>query len=66
MIKIRDIEKAVTKLPESDFTKFRTWFQKYDAAKWDKKFEEDVQAGKLDQLARKAVEDFKKGNCKEL
>ena len=45
---------------------FRGWFQKFDAARWDKQFEDDARSGKLDRLAHKAVQDFKKGNYKEL
>lgn len=63
---IRDIERAVTKLPAKKLAAFRTWFYKFEARTWDKQFETDVKAGKLDGLANKAVEDFKKGHCRPL
>lgn len=66
MIKIREIEKTVLSLPAKDWAAFRTWFHKMDAARWDRKLERDIQTGKLDHLARKAVADFRKGRCKEL
>ena len=66
MIKIREIEKAVSNLPFKDLIAFRGWFQKFDAARWDQQFENDARLGKLDHLAHKAMADFKKGNCKEL
>ena len=66
MIKIKDIEKAVTHLPTKDFATFRGWFHKYDAVRWDKQFEDNVRDGKLDKMARKAVSDFKNGKCREL
>ena len=66
MIKIRELEKAVSNLPPEDFVLFRAWFHKFDAARWDKQFENDVATGKLDRLGQKAIEDFKKGNYKEL
>ena len=66
MIKIKDIEKAVVDLPAKDFAEFRAWFQKVDAEKWDKQFESDVKTGKLNQIAQKAITDFKKGKYKEL
>ena len=66
MIKIRDLEKAVTDLPTEDLSEFRSWFYKFDATKWDKQFEGDARSGKLDRLAQRAVADFKKGKCKEL
>ena len=61
-----EIEKAVSHLPRKDLAKFRSWFEKFDAVRWDKQMEEDVKAGKLDIIANKALEDFKKGKCKEL
>ena len=66
MIKIKDIEKEVSRLPAKDFATFRGWFHKYDASKWDKQFDDDVRSGKLDRFARKAAEDLKKGKCKAL
>ena len=33
---------------------------------WCKQFEEDVKAGKLDQLSEKALEDLRAGRCKDL
>jgi len=34
--------------------------------RWDKQFEADVKAGKLDNIANQAIEDFKAGKAKEL
>ena len=66
MIKIREIEKVISGLPPEELAEFRTWFQKFDAAEWDKQFDEDARTGKLAFLADKAREDFKNGKCKEL
>ena len=33
---------------------------------WDKQLEEDVKAGKLDQLAKEALEDLRAGRCTDL
>ena len=30
---------------------------------WEKQFEKDVKAGKLDHLAKKAVKDYREGKC---
>jgi hypothetical protein len=40
----------------------RSWFEEFDASEWDKQFEKDVASGKLDDIANRAVSDFKKGN----
>ena len=63
---IRDLEKAVTKLPAKKLMAFRAWFYKFETCVWDKQFEKDVNSGKLDTLGDKAREDFKKGRCQEL
>jgi len=64
MIKIRELEKSVSSLTPRGLARFRAWFQKFDAAKWDAQFERDVKNGKLDRLANKAKSDFKKGKFK--
>ena len=33
---------------------------------WDKQIEEDIQAGRLDHLGDKALEDLRAGRCKDL
>ena len=63
---IRDIEKAIAKLPSKKLTAFRAWFYKFEAHAWDKQFESDVNTGKVDRVAEKAIEDYKKGRCREL
>jgi len=66
MQNVQEIEKAVSKLSESDLINFREWFEKFDETAWDKQFEADVRSGKLDELAKQAISDFKAGKCKEI
>lgn len=66
MTTIQAIEKAVSKLPPKELAQFRDWFDKFDAAAWDKQFEEDARSGKLDDIADKALADFKKGKSSAL
>ena len=63
---IEDLEKAVAKLPPDQFAKFREWFDEFDAARFDQKIERDASAGKLDALADRAIDDFRKGRAREL
>jgi hypothetical protein len=51
------VEKAVKELSPAELTRFRKWFARFDAAQWDRQFEEDVRSGKLDAVARKALRD---------
>jgi hypothetical protein len=64
MTLLQKIEKDVSLLPQSELAEFRSWFEEFNAEKWDKQFEKDVKAGKLDQLADKAIADFRKGKYK--
>lgn len=60
------IERAVSQLSSEELSAFRNWFAEFDAAIWDQKFEKDVQAGKLNNLAQKALEHLRKGRCTDL
>ena len=51
MTTIQEIERAVTQLTAKDLAEFRRWFHEFDAAEWDRQFEDDVAAGRLDALA---------------
>jgi len=66
MSKVEEIEDAVQKLDATDLAAFRSWFAEFDAAQWDRQFEEDVLAGKLDALADEAIADLRAGRCPEL
>lgn len=63
---LEEIELAISKLSEEELASFRRWFAEYDAAIWDKQFEADVAAGKLDALAKKALKHLKEGRCTDL
>ena len=66
MSTVFDIENAVQKLSRDELTTFRDWFLGFDAAAWDRQFEQDVAAGRLDALADEAICDLREGRCKDL
>ena len=66
MSKLKEIEESIFKLPQDDLAVLREWFEEFDAKKWDEQFENDAKSGKLDPLAREAVEDYRAKKCKEL
>jgi hypothetical protein len=66
MSTVSEIENAVQKLSRGDLSAFRDWFLGFDAAAWDKQFEEDVAAGRLDALADEALRDLREGCCTDL
>jgi hypothetical protein len=63
---IREIEDAIANLPDEELTAFRAWFAEFDAAAWDRQFEQDVAEGRLDALADEALRDACEGRCTEL
>jgi uncharacterized membrane protein len=66
MSTIEEIEVAVSKLPPSDYERFRQWLSEYDNRLWDKEMEEDARAGRFDALAKEALDDLKNGRCTDL
>lgn len=63
---VEELAKAVTELRSDELAKFRAWFETFDAAGFDQKIEREARAGKLDQLAEKAVTDLKRGRARKL
>jgi hypothetical protein len=66
MSTVQELQKAVSQLPHEDLAAFRTWFAEFDAALWDRQFEADVAAGRLDQLGEEALKDLGEGRCTDL
>ena len=60
---VQDIEEAIRQLAPKDLAAFRAWFAAFDAEQWDRQFEEDVAAGRLDALAQEAIQDLQAGRC---
>jgi hypothetical protein len=63
---LSEIERAVSQLSEEDLAAFRIWFAEFDAEIWDRQFEEDVAAGRLDGLAQQALQHLQEGRCTDL
>ena len=63
---MKSIEKAIEALLPSELIEFRRWFAEFDAAVWDQQVEQDVTAGRLDELAAEALADFRSGMAREL
>lgn len=61
MGKIEKIEQEVQALSPDELAHFRAWFLEYDWAAWDRQVERDVQAGRLDDLAARALRDHAAG-----
>ena len=66
MGKIENLERQIKELSAKELAKFREWFAKFDAEAWDRQFETDVGAGKLDALAEKALKAHASGGTTKL
>jgi hypothetical protein len=66
MSTIQEIERAVRGLNAEELSEFRRWFLEFDAAAWDRDFERDVAAGRLDALADEAIADLRAGRTRPL
>lgn len=66
MSKVEKIEEEVLALSPEELAQFRAWFLEHDWAAWDHQFERDVRAGRLDDLARKALRDHAAGKTTPL
>ncbi len=63
MTSVQDIEAAVERLAPEQRAQFRAWFEAFDANEWDRRLEQDINAGRLDWLADEALDDLASGRC---
>ena len=66
MSKIEDLERQIQALSAKELAAFRSWFAEFDAAAWDRQFETDVKAGKLDALGDRARQAHATGTSTKL
>lgn len=66
MSTIEEIEQAVSQLGPDEFTRFREWFEEFNAKRFDDRIESDARSGKLDAIADRAIANFHKGLAREL
>lgn len=51
MSKVEAIEQQIENLSSDELAAFRRWYVAFDAEAWDRQFQADVKAGKLDAIA---------------
>jgi hypothetical protein len=66
MSTVQEIEKAILQLSPTDLAALQNWLAELDAVRWDRQFEEDVAAGRLDVMADEALKDLREGRCTDL
>jgi len=66
MGKLENIERQIKDLSPQEMAELREWFAAFDAEAWDRQFEADVRAGKLDALGEKALQAHASGTTTKL
>ncbi len=66
MSKVEVIEQQVEALDPKELSAFRRWFASFDSQSWDRELEEDASSGKLDVLAKVALEEHHGGKTSAL
>jgi hypothetical protein len=63
---LQELEAEISRLPEGELAAFARWFDEYRADAWDRRIEEDIGAGRLDEAGRRADAEFQAGKCTPL
>jgi hypothetical protein len=66
MSRVEQIEGQIKDLTSEELQSLRAWFAEYDAQIWDRQFEADVRAGKMDRLAEDALREHEAGRSTKL
>jgi hypothetical protein len=66
MTRIEKIERQIQSLSPEELVALRAWFADFDAEVWDRQLESDVEAGKLDALAERALHAHAAGQSTKL
>jgi len=66
MTKVQRLEREIRKLDQRALGSLRDWFQRYDAAAWDRQIGRDARTGKLKKISEEALAAHKSGKTREL
>jgi len=66
MSRVEEVESQIRTLSPGEFQQLRAWMAEHDAEIWDRQFRADVQVGKLDAIADRALRDFAENRSTEL
>ena len=61
MSTVQEIERAIEQLPPEELFKLTDWLSSRIADAWDRRIEEDIHAGRLDELAAEAIAEHRAG-----
>ena len=59
--RLEKVEEQIRALSRPEFASFLKWHRRFEVAVWDREFEEDAKAGKLDAIADAALKAHRSG-----
>jgi hypothetical protein len=66
MSTVMEIEKAIEELPNQELFELTHWISLRFSDVWDRQIEEDICAGRLNDLAAEALQEHRSGGSREL
>ena len=66
MSRVEAIESEIRQLSPKEFSQLREWLLSEDNDKWDRQFESDASAGRLDAIFKQAEVDHISGKSREI
>jgi len=66
MSRLNALKAEIENLPSEEFAELFRWLSEKDWETWDKQIEADSLSGKLDPIAREALEERNNGKLKDL
>jgi hypothetical protein len=64
--RVEELEGKIKALSMRELQELRAWLAEYDAEVWDRQFDADALAGRLDASADQALKDFSDGRSTDL
>ena len=61
MGRVESLQQQIQELSAEEIAELRAWFLELDWKRWDAQLEDDVRAGRLDDLANRALRDHTAG-----
>ncbi len=58
---IQEIEAVIARLPSHELAELMTWLEEYHAQVWDRQIEDDLEAGRLDNLLAEVEREYESG-----
>jgi len=63
---VKQIEKAITRLPAEELAELMHWLEDYHAQVWEERIDQDLETGRLDRLLAEVDEEYNVGPTQPL